>query len=236
MRSASIVGLLVFVAAAPVGAMPHEVDPASIRTSLESAWREVAPPDATCEILALPRLAYDGEDPRVEVVWLEGLERPGPRALAVNCRVGERIVSRGLANVLIRVRRTVWIAPAPLTRGQRLDPSTLLRETRVFEREPRRLFAPVAGKSWQAIRNIEAGAILRSLDVKALPDVEAGSEILLVSRAGMAEVAVVGRARRDGDVGDTILVHNPITGTLVKAVLLDSGRALLQAPEGREER
>lgn len=221
--------LLAVPAAAPAR---NAVPESRIRESLRAAWDAVAPAGAVMEILAVPRLVYPGGEPELDVAMLAGLEHPGPRAIAIGCRVDGRTVARGLANVMIRVERTVWITPVELARGAEIDPAGLRSEVRSFDREPRLLFAPVPGREYRTLRDVDAGAVLKASQVRAIPDVEAGAVIRLVSRVGQAEVAVPGRARRSGDVGDTILVHNSISGELVPAVVVDRGTAVLVTPTG----
>ena len=82
---------------------------------------------------------------------------------------------------------------------------------------------------------LTAGAWIRTAHVRSLPDVEAGEEILLLTRAGEATVSIAGRVRRAGFVGDMILVLNPLTGSVVRARLLESGHAELIPQQVRAE-
>jgi flagella basal body P-ring formation protein FlgA len=78
--------------------------------------------------------------------------------------------------------------------------------------------------------------IVYGRDARKLPHVEAGEEIVLVAGAGGARVTVLGRARRSGDIGDVILVHNPVSGTIVRARVLSPSTAELILPEPYSER
>jgi hypothetical protein len=156
---------------------PAETSARAVRAAVESAFQEAAPPDARLEIVSLPPLVQDGVDAVVLVSWPEPMPRPGPCALPVSCRVGDRIVSRGLANVVIRVRRPVWIAGEKLARGATLDLTTLRREIHEFDREPPRLFRPDPGGRFLLLRDVPEGAALSVPDVRRLPGIETGQEV-----------------------------------------------------------
>ena len=156
----------------------------------------------------------------------------------MSCRVDGRTVARGLANILLSVETSLWTAARPLRRGEELGPDDLIEARIMLDREAGRLFRPDEGRKWRLARDIKAGTRLRASDVRPVPDVEAGTEITLVARTGQASVTVVGRVRRSGNVGDTILVHNPVTGALVQARLVDGNTAVLVTPgraAGNEE-
>jgi flagella basal body P-ring formation protein FlgA len=206
------------------------VDPARIREAIRAEWNRIAPDNATLEIRAVPSLRCRSESSVLEARLIGDPGRPGPRAVPVACRVGERTAVRGLASVLVRVRLPVRVTTRPLRRGEELEPTALRVEERIFDRMPRRLFHPEAGRRWRAARDVSAGAPLRRTDVRPVPDVEAGSPILLVARAGSASAAVPGRVRRGGDVGDVVRVHNPVTGVIVKAKLVDRSTAVVLGP------
>ena len=224
-------------AAAGAPAEPRPVDPEAIRLAIEATWPDVAAPGGSLEIVRLPALRHTGSDPDVTVTWPEGPLGPGPRAITVSCVVDGRTVARGLANVHIRVERPVWVLARPQGRGETLDATALVEQLVAFAREPGPLFTPEPGRKWRLRRDVEAGARLRARDVRPLPHVEAGSELNLVSRTGRASVVVPGRVRRGGDVGGMVLVHNPVTGALVEAQLIDRSTAILVAsdPKGKRE-
>jgi flagella basal body P-ring formation protein FlgA len=211
-------------------AMTHTVDPARIRAKIEEDWAAVAPAGSTLEVRRVPTLTYDGSTPEISVTLPDDPSRAGPRALPVTCRAGGRVVSRGLANVIVRTERTVWKAARSLERGDTLRPEDLVAEVREFDREPLRIFAPDNARTFRLARDVDAGHLITSADVTAVPDVESGSEILLVSRAGAATVSLEARARQSGHVGDVILVHNPLTGEVVRARVIERGVAELVAP------
>jgi flagella basal body P-ring formation protein FlgA len=160
---------------------------------------------------------------------------PGPRALTVSCRVDGRVVARGLANVVVRRQLRVWVPVRALKRGEIVTVADLRSMRRLYERDPRRLFEGPAEHEWTVVRDLEVGQILHPTDVRRRPDISAGDEITLVSRTSGASVAVIGRARRSGCVGETILVLNPITGSIVRAVVVDKSTATLLGPQRSRE-
>ena len=91
-------------------------------------------------------------------------------------------------------------------------------------------FAYEPERRWRVTQEIAAGAQIAPHSVRRLPDVESGQEIYLVARAGASTVSVSGRARQSGDAGEVILVHNPLTGSLVRAVVIDGNAAEVLTP------
>lgn len=210
------------------------VDPTEIRDAIESAWVDRGGA-GQLEIRALPALSYSGTDAQLEVMLPDDVSRPGPRALPVQCRVHGRVAARGLASVIIRQTVTVWVPIRPLERGETVTRDDLKPEPRLFDRTPARLFEGPGESRWTAAASLEAGRVLRATHLRREPDVRSGDPVTLISRHGDAAVRIAGKARRAGNVGEQILVHNPITGAVVRAVLLDAGSALLVTPETRAE-
>jgi flagella basal body P-ring formation protein FlgA len=235
----SILRVLLFAllfGAPAAGAGARDSVPAEmVRTAIQEAWSQVAPPRATLEIRTLPILPGT-EAANVEVLLPEGIERAGSRAIPVMCHEGARVVSRGLASVVIRVEREVWIAARALRRGELVDPTAFVCETRTFAREPRPLLQPQPTERYRLLRDVPAGAVAYGRDVRKLPDIEAGEEVILIAGVGGARVTVLGRARRSGDVGDVILVHNPVSGAIVRARVLNPTTAELILVETQSER
>jgi flagella basal body P-ring formation protein FlgA len=234
-RLSALAGLFPAVACLLTGnvgaASPRvDADPEALRAAIESRWREIAPPGTSLEIVRLPILRHEPGEVSYRVILPDPPLRPGPRAVAVTCLVDGRPVARGLVNVEIRATRTVWEAPRPLRRGETVAAEDLVSRSVTFERPPGTLFRPTEGRRYRVAHELPAGVRLRRRDLREIPDVEAGTEILLVVRSGQATVAVPGRVRRSGNVGDTVLVHNPVTGALVEAVLEDRATAILVAP------
>jgi flagella basal body P-ring formation protein FlgA len=147
------------------------------------------------------------------------------------------VVARGLVSVVVHAERRVWLAARPLARGDSLRATDLRVETRSFDRPPVRILDVDGTGPWRVARNVEAGSVLSPTDVTAVRAVESGHDVALVSRAGSATVSVAARARQAGDAGDVILVHNPLTGALVRAVVLQPGVVeLVAAPTGKDRR
>ncbi len=235
---AGAAALLSLVLAGAASARPV-VDAAEVRGALLRAWEDHGPAGSEIEVRVLPNLlGWDAAAYEILVEIPEDAGRPGPRVLGVSCVAGGRAVSRGLASVLVKSEREVWITPAALARGAEVSRTDLARETKVVEREPRHLFEPEEGASYRIVRDVPAGEALRAADVRRIPDVASGDPVTLVASAGAARVGVEGKVRRPGCVGDLILVHNPVSGALVRATLIDRATAVLVAtpPAFRRER
>lgn len=203
------------------------IDPEAVRDALESDWTELAGEGETMEIVRLPELSAPAVGD-VLVTWPDPPLPPGPRALTVGVRVDGRIVARGFANVMIRRDLPVWVLARSVARGDTVTAADLRREDRTWDRPPvRALTGELPPRGFVALRALNAGQWVRANDVRARPDVEAGADILLVTRSGDATVSLAAKARRGGFVGDVILVLNPLSDTVVRARLLDDRHAEL---------
>lgn len=235
-RRLQLLCLTTIVVAAPAFAERARVNEECVRVAIEESWTERSIAGQSLEIeFAPPLLGEAGGDVRVE--WPDPPIATGPRALTVAYEVNGRVVSRALANVLVRQEATVWILIRDVQRGDRVTAADLHESARVWERSPRRaITGPLPPGGFVARSNLTSGAWLRHSDVRPRPDVEAGEEIFLVARTGAAAVSVTTSVRRGGSVGDTILVLNPITGSVVRAVLVSPSHAELAHAAARNER
>ena len=184
--------VLVLLAPLSAAADSPEVSAEAIRAAVEAAFHDAVPRDARIEIVSVPALAHKGGSPIVDVALPESIRRPGPCEIAVVCRIGDRVVSQGRADAVIRVTLPVWIAGRDLPRNTTLDLSTLRRERREFDRPAPRLFRPEPGARFRVMRDVPEGTTLHVRDVSRIPDVETGSEITLLDETGRAAVSTNG--------------------------------------------
>ena len=210
-----------------------QVPPDDIRRAVEEAFAEIAPADARLEIRVIPILRATSADFALDVRFPEGVDRAGPRTVPVSCRTEDRSVSRGLVSIVVERTHTVWILRGNAEAGHVLTADDLESREMRFDRPPNRLFRFDPEREWRLTRARTDGRILTELDVTRVPDVEAGQPIVLVSRAGGARVDVTGWARREGFVGERILVHNPVSNSLVTAILVDPNTAEIVSPQAR---
>jgi flagella basal body P-ring formation protein FlgA len=227
---------LSILAAAPGFAARREVGEDDIRAAVDAALRRIDDGRTTADVRTLPRLVTDdAAGPAVlDVALPDGPPREGVLAFPMTCRAGGRVVSQGLVTIAVSRDRPVWVAARPVPAGATLTAADVRGEIRRFDRAPSREVAsePEAGR-WIARRALEPGAILKTTDLVRRPDVVAGAELALVSRVGAAAVSVPALARRAGDVGETILVVNPLTREIVEALLVDARTAVLARPVAR---
>jgi flagella basal body P-ring formation protein FlgA len=201
-----------------------------VRAAIAAAVKDAAPKGTTVEMRQGPMLVADSADGPVtlEVALPDPPLLAGVRAVPVSCRVGGRIVSRGLATLCVRREIPVWIVVRPVAAHATLLPEDVRRETRVFEREPaREVLEDLEPGRFTARHALAEGAVVQTTDLLRRPDVASGAPIALVARAGSAAVTVAATARRSGNVGETILVANPLTGDVVEAVVVDARTAEL---------
>lgn len=229
--AACLLGVLPAVApAAP------RVDEGLVRDAIERSWPELQVAGQTLEVEFAPALLGEAGG-TVHVDWPKPPLAPGPRAITVTYEVNGRVVSRALANILVRQEVTVWILNGDVKRGQTITADDLHESTKVWDRDPKRaITGEIPGGGYVARQNLTAGSWLRHSDVRPRPDVQAGEEIYLVARAGHAAVSVPTNVRRGGSVGDTILVLNPLTGTVVRALLVSRHHAELTVADATGER
>ncbi len=168
--------IAVLATSATAFAEPAEIPADSIRKAVEAAFRDAAPPEASLEILSIPTLRHEGPEPLIVVAMPEAVGEPGARELAVSCRVNDREVAHGVAAVVVRVKRFVWVAGRDLDGDGPLDLSELRRETRVFDHVTPRLFRPEPGARFRLARDVPEGAVLEVSDVLRIPDQEPGED------------------------------------------------------------
>lgn len=229
MRIAPVLALLLL--ALPVRAQAPAAD-GDVAAAVLRAWEPHLPPGATVEVVQTPRFPDAAGDGAVLEVDPPGLPVvAGVRPVTVSRRVDGRINARGLATVHVRREVAVWIAGRDVPARATLGADDVRIESRVFDREPtREQTVPFTPARWSTRRPLAAGAVVRSTDVTRLPDVAAGRPISLVVKAGDARVDVPSVVRRAGNIGETILVSNPVTGAMVSAVLVDADTAELTRP------
>jgi hypothetical protein len=160
--------------AGPTLAGSADVPPETILAAVESAFRDGAPRDARVTIVSVPALRQEGGQAVLDVSLPADVHRPGPCEVEVSCRSADRIVSRGVASVVIRRKLPVWVACRDLRRDAPLDLSALRRETREFDHVAPRLFQPEPGTRFRVMRDVPAGAVLEVRDVCRTLDHEAG--------------------------------------------------------------
>ncbi len=216
------IALAVGVAAPAVSTARPEVPPDAVRDAVHRAWEDHGPAGSEVTIRVLPKLlCEEGEHWTLEVEMPADPGRAGPRVLPVSCVAEGRRLSRGLASVVVSAERPVAIATRALAKGEEIGCDDVALETRVFETESRALYVPEDGVRMRAVRDLPVGEPIRAADVRRIPDVASGDPITLVAEAGSAKVGVPGTVRRPGMIGEMILVTNPVTRAVVRAVLLD---------------
>jgi flagella basal body P-ring formation protein FlgA len=204
------------------------VPESAVREALARAWEEHGPAGSEITIRVLPKLLADeGNAWTLEVEMPHEPGRPGPRVLPVSCVAQGRPVSRGLASVIVRAEQRVAIAACAVTKGREAGPEVFVITTKTFDAPTRALFTPEDGARYRAARDLVEGELLHAADLRRIPDVSSGDPVTLVADAGTTRVGVPGTVRRSGMIGDTILVTNPVTRAVVRAVLLDRRTARL---------
>lgn len=233
-----LLAVMTLVAAAPARPdAPAAGDaPSVVREAILASWADRRTERDSLEIVYVPALA-GRESGGVHVVWPDPPIPPGPRALTVERTEDGRVTARALANVVVHREIPVWVPVRTIARGDTARTRDFRRETRLWDRDPvRALTGDLPGRGFVVLRELTAGSWVRASDVRACPDVEAGDEILLVTRAPGAVVSIPAVVRRSGFTGEKILVLNPLTGAVVRARLLGEHRAELLTARGSAER
>ncbi|MGH2570757.1 MAG: hypothetical protein ACRDGR_06005, partial [bacterium] len=171
MRSRVAIAALVAIAGTAL-ADPVDIPSESIQAAVESAFRHGAPRDARVTIVSVPALRHEGGEAVLDVSLPHDVDRPGPCEVEVSCRSADRVVSRGVASVVIRRTLPVWISVRDLRRDAPLDLSALRREAREFDHAAPRLFHPEPGTRFRVMRDVPAGAVLEVRDVCRILDHE----------------------------------------------------------------
>lgn len=88
----------------------------------------------------------------------------------------------------------------------------------------------VRGDAWpittelEALRRIERGEPITSMNARIAPDISRGQTVTLVWSDGPVRLECPGEVLAEGFVGETIKVWNPVTSVALEGVLMDAGR------------
>ncbi len=76
-------------------------------------------------------------------------------------------------------------------------------------------------------RTINAGTIIYDKITEKIPDVQRNDQVKLYAIAGKIKVCIIAIARESGSIGDKIFVENEKTHKLIKAKIIDHGKAVI---------
>jgi flagella basal body P-ring formation protein FlgA len=79
---------------------------------------------------------------------------------------------------------------------------------------------------------LTAGQVVVANVLEAPRDVTKGETIRVLGIAGQAVVSFDGIAEASGNKGETILIHNPSSGRVFRAVVEDKGRVVVRPTSG----
>jgi hypothetical protein len=179
----------------------------------------------------LPRIHAEARRPSLHVRDLGPLVGRGSLRFWTVGEDGRRrahfaAVHRRLRTVALRLHgpadRALDLAAAPV-RADTLwvdDPNTW-----------ERLHRPADGRAgWSTRRTLAAGTWLEREDLQATPVVHRGQHVEWRVREGELAVTLSVKARRDGAVGEWILVQSPLDGQLKRVCVIGPGRVSQHPP------
>ncbi len=114
----------------------------------------------------------------------------------------------------------VLVAKSNLMRGDKLDKNSVKFEKKLKKRLPIDVFTNLEGLENQEMsRNVKAGGLIRSVDIKAAKLIKKGDKVLfsIVAR-GMLVKAMV-EALEDGHMGEQIKLINKDSGKIVTGIV-----------------
>ena len=114
----------------------------------------------------------------------------------------------------------VLVASSNLMRGERLRRSSVKLERKLKNKLPVDVFTQIDGlENQEMARNVKAGEVIRSIDIKAAKLIKKGDKVLFsIMAQGMLVKATV-EALEDGKMGDQIELRNINSGITVIGVV-----------------
>ena len=162
-----------------------------------------------------------GESIDTPVVWRGQLRYDAGRSVAV------------WAKVRISVDRTVLVAAEDIAAGSVIAARQVKEvHRRQFPASEISITSPdeIAGKI--ARRAIPAGAVFLASALASAKEISKGDRIEVSVIDGSAKLSLEGIAESAGSKGETILVHNPVTGRNFRARVQERGKVVLKSSPG----
>lgn len=203
--------------------------PASaLREAIETALQERIPPalpgapPSWIEVFIPDRPVHVAGEPAVRLLDSRALE-PGRNQVQIEVRGGNRSDSLPVGVVLHSFAETAT-AHVAIDRERELHPDLFdwrWQDLSGIQGDPVLGRDALAGNSIG--RELAAGDVLRTCDLKATPVVRVGDAVELLIRRGPVAATVRAFARQAGCIGQTIPVRNELTGRLVNARVTGPG-------------
>ncbi len=137
-------------------------------------------------------------------------------------------------NVEISVKEKVLVATTDLVQGERIGASDYRWEKMDITYLPSQPVISFSLKDKYHVRSgvIKAGSVIMAKKVKKAKLIERGAPVTIISRVGTASVAISGRAREAGDLGDEIIVVNSGSRKIIRGIVMKPG--VVQVRKGGE--
>ncbi len=132
----------------------------------------------------------------------------------------------------VRVKRWRWlpVAAKDLAHGHILDFEDLvLKQIDITEMRDTDLPGMETVIGQQLCRYLTAGRPVHGRMIRQLPDLKRGDDLTVIVSSGAVRIEARGQALEEAHTGDEFLVRMEPTGKRLRAVLLESGKALVEA-------
>ena len=127
-------------------------------------------------------------------------------------------------NALVKITADVVVAAKDIARHEKIAPFNLeMRRLDITSLQGTPLFEMPKTDDYMVIGAIRKGAVITNRHVAPKPIVEQGSPVRMTTGAGRVSVAVWGRARQSGGIGDIIAVENIESNKIVRAKIVSAG-------------
>jgi flagella basal body P-ring formation protein FlgA len=131
--------------------------------------------------------------------------------------------TRASINAVVKVTATVCVATKDIARHEKVALANVEMKTLdITTLQGNPLYEMPAIDDYQVIGAIRTGTVITNRHVSPKPLVEQGTPVRMTTGAGMVKVAIWGRARSSGGIGDIIAVENIESSRIVRAKIITS--------------
>ena len=149
---------------------------------------------------------------------------PGPKAVAVDVVVDQRVVASATVALSVKATAEVLVAVKTIRQNEALSPENTAWDRRDISRAPNAITKSDSDTTgWVARRTLSAGAVIAATDVAAPFTVHKGETVALTVTCGSVVLRTTAEIKQNARSGDPVLVRPAVSREDVQASVLGPG-------------